>query len=288
MRRLRVLLAAAALLPPGAGASTARWYLHLENDAVFATDRWYSSGARLGRVAASGPVGIEWGLVHEIYTPEAKRWRPGADDRSPTARLLGYGARHRGEGGRLDTWELGIGVRGPSALGRQVTGAAHELVDAREIDWSRQDGDRLDAQVVFARSQPLAGLRLHYGAVAGSQVAFVHGGLEWRTGRGPALGAASPALRFAATPPPPATGSGWAAFAGASVRAVARNAAIRRNYDAFGAQLEPRRAVGRAVGGAAWVDEAFSATLALVAESREFAAQRTWQRFWSLGLHVDF
>jgi hypothetical protein len=285
--RCAALLAALGLAADA--AAQARWHVQVDNDAIFATDRWYSSGMRLARVTHEGPVQLEWGLLHEIYTPEAKHWRPGVDDRAPTARLLAYAARHRQCDGFLETLELDLGVRGPAAGGRQILRAVHEIIDAREIDWSRQEPDRLDVQLAAVRSHPLAAFHFHYGAVAGNSNAFVHGGIEWCIGAGPALAALSPAMRYAATPPPPASVSSWAIFAGASVRGVVRNALIRRNYDPLGPELEPRRAVGRAALGLVWIDDDdFSTTLTVATDTREFSAQRTMHRFWSLTLHVPF
>ena len=287
MRRL-----AAALLCFAAGAAAAepeaRWYLQMDNDFFFGTDRAYSSGLRLARVAGAGPVQVEWGVLQEVYSPEGKYWRPGTDDRAPTARLLLYGARHRQSPGVFDTLELALGVRGPSALGEQVTDIAHKWADAAEVDWSRQERDELDVQLAAVRSHAVGGFHLHYGAVAGNQQAFAHGAVEWRHGTGAAAAALSPVLRFAATPPPTPAAAGWAVFAGAGVRGVARNAMIERNYDPFGPELEPRRAVGRAAAGIAWVGAWGAAAFALAVDSREFDAQREPQAFGSLTLHVRF
>ncbi len=283
---LAALALAIACCAEARADSPARWYLQVDNDVVYGTDRWYSSGVRIARVTGTDVL-TEWGVLQEVYTPEAKRWAPGIDDRAPTARLLLYGARHWLIGTCIETIEVGVGVRGPSALGRESTDAVHQLVPAPEVDWSREQGDRIDAQAVFARSVPQGGLHVHFGAVAGSQQAFAHGGVEWRAGSG-ARGALSPALRFAATPPPAAGASGWAAFLGASVRAVARNAMVARNYDPFGPGLDPRRVVGRAAAGMAWVDSWGSVTFALAHDTREFAAQRRAHGFGSLTVHVEF
>ena len=74
----RWVAAALALAPLVAGAAqtagageASRWYLQMDNDFFFGTDRNYSSGLRLGRVAGVGEVQVEWGLLQEIYSPEA-------------------------------------------------------------------------------------------------------------------------------------------------------------------------------------------------------------------------
>jgi hypothetical protein len=63
-------------------------------------------------------------------------------------------------------------------------------------------------------------------------------------------------------------------FAGASLRGVAHNAMIQRNYDPYGPELEPRHAIGRAAAGVAWVAGWGSLTFGLAVDTREFDAQR--------------
>ncbi|HSS27994.1 MAG TPA: lipid A-modifier LpxR family protein, partial [Usitatibacter sp.] len=111
---LAACLAATAALGDEAGA--ARWYLRVDNDVFFHTDRWYTSGLRLARVQDD----LEWGLVQEIYTPEAKHQSPTLEDRAPAGRLYATLAKHVLGAGTFDTWEADLGVRGPSALGEQA------------------------------------------------------------------------------------------------------------------------------------------------------------------------
>ena len=293
MRRLAAAAAAmVAMVAMSAGAQeqkpAPRWYLQMDNDLYFGTDRNYSSGLRLGRVAGTAEIQVEWGLLQEVYSPEGKYWNPGTDDRAPTARLLLYGARHRHAPSFFETLELAVGVRGPSALGEEVTDIAHKWADAAQVSWDRQEGDEIDVQLCAVRSHSFGDFHAHYGAVIGNQQAFAHGGIEWRHGTGAALAAYSPLFRYAATPPPAGAAPGWAVFAGASVRGVAHNAMIKRNYDPFRPELEPRRGVARAGAGVAWVAGWGSLTFALAAESREFDAQREAHAFGSLTLHVGF
>ena len=289
MKRVVAATTAVVALAAGAAEDDTRWYTQVDNDLVFDTDRWYSSGIRIARVEGSGDLQVEWGLLHEIYSPEGKHWFPGVDDRAPTARLLVYGARHRLASSYFETLELAAGVRGPAARGKQLTDTVHKFVSAAKVDWSRQEGDQLDVQLAAVRSHAVGDFHLHYGAVVGSEQGFAHGAVEWRVGEGAARVALSPILRYAATPPPPTTAPhGWAFFVGAGARAVAWNDMIDRNYDAFGPELEPRHVVGRAATGVAWVGAHGALTFAIAAETREFDAQRRSQGFGSLTAYFCF
>jgi hypothetical protein len=125
--------------------------------------------------------------------------------------------------------------------------------------------------------------------VAGSEQGFAHGAVEWRAGEGAARVALSPILRYAATPPPPTSAPpGWAFFVGAGARAVGWNDMIDRNYDPFGPGLEPKRVVGRAAAGMAWVGAHGALTFAIATETREFDAQRRSQGFGSLTAYFCF
>ena len=119
------------LVASAAAAQDARWYLRLDNDVAFGTDRWYSSGVRVARVQD----GIEWAIFQDVYTPEAKHWRPGVSDRAPTARLMAAGALPHHYPGVFQTLEIGAGGRVPR-FGRQTP--SHPSPDsAPEVYWSR-------------------------------------------------------------------------------------------------------------------------------------------------------
>jgi lipid A 3-O-deacylase len=289
----RILAVPAAVLVPAAACAQqppARWYLQIDNDVVFHTDRWYSSGVRVARVQETGSHEVEAGFIHEVYMPEQKRWEPGRPDRAPTARLLLDLARHTRGGDRFDTIELQAGVRGPSAKGEQITDFIHRWIpQGSEVDWSRQLPDRVDASLVAARSMSTGPVRLHFGGVAGTQLVFAHAGAELRYGPG-SRDIDFQVMRFAATPPFARRndGLGWSVFGGASVRAVAHNAMIGPNYDPGGADIHLQHAVGRLAGGAAWTFEHGSVTFSLVHDTREFEEQRKPQQFGSLAVHWVF
>jgi len=285
LRRLAAALFACALAPAAAAAEAARWYLRIDNDALFNTDRWYSSGLRLGRVEARGDHEIELALVHEIYAPEAKRYEFGVVDRAPAARLLLAAARHDRSPDLFQTLEVALGVRGPAALGRQLTDLMHRIIAAREIVWSRQEPNRFDGSVAAARTHRRSWFALHYGAVLGNQVAFAHAGADLRFG---SPGAGTVVLRHASTPPGGRASHGWGGFIGASARRVVRNEMLHRQYTAFAPDLERRNHVTRTAAGISWSRPGLDVSLAIVRESREFEGQRVPHGFGSLTLHMAF
>lgn len=288
MRR-RFAAAALALGCGSAGAAEgAHWYLQLDNDVVASTDRWYTSGLRLARVHRAGDDLHEWGVLQEIYTPEAKHYALGVVDRAPTARLLLVHARHSASQARYRTLELSAGVRGPSAMGEELTDAIHRIVAARQVDWSRQPRDRFDGHVAWTSSDSHGNVRLHYGAVAGTQVAFAHAGLELRFGSG-ARAVSSPALRYVATPPlAPGGEHGTSGFVAAGGRLVARNRLLDGGYDFFAHDPHRERVVGRFAAGVAWSVPRAAVSFALAVDTREFEGQRRPHVFGSLAFRYDF
>jgi hypothetical protein len=288
-RALAALACAASVAAPA--ADSARWYVQVDNDVVFASDRWYTSGVRIARVAPSGDHDVEAALVQEIFTPEARYFEPGRTDRAPAARLLFSLARHDRREWLFQTLELQLGVRGPAALGRQTTEFVHKLIAADVVDWSRQERNAFDGSIVAARTYEIGPVNFHYGVVGGTQLAFAHAGIELRTADGAARSVYSPMLRFAATPPFPQTGrdgDGWNAFVGASAREVARNELINKPYGVGDEPLRLQRAILRSAAGLTWTRRWGSVAFAVAQDTREFYGQRTPQKFGSLTVFVDF
>jgi lipid A 3-O-deacylase len=281
---LSAFMLAACATSALASADEARWYAQIANDVAFGTDRWYTSGVRIAREKD----GVEWGLVQDIYTPDAKNWHPGKDDRAPTARLLVSGSLQQRAPELWQTIELAIGVRGPAALGHQVTHAIHHFVPAPHVDWSRQPGGQLDAQVAVTRSQPVAFdfVKVHYGATIGSQMTFAHAGFELRAGD---TTLSSALLRFAPTPPfSMGSSHAWSAYVGASQRVIGRDELISRNYDPLGPDLKYRRTTPRVAMGVAWIPHWGTLAFDVVQDAKEFDAQTAPQRFGALTVHVAF
>jgi hypothetical protein len=292
LRRVAVVLAALAMhgapafagVTTSGGADDARWTLQVDNDVLFATDRWYSSGVRVSRFAGTS----EWGLVHEVFTPEAKYFERGVRDRAPTARLVAFHARHwRGESSFL-TAEAQLGVRGEGAKGEQVTDAVHHVVSAPAVDWSREVSSRVDGRIAGTGSYAFGPLMGHAGAVLGSQLSFVHAGLQLSLG--PVMLPAQ-VLRHVATPPfdvAQPSRRGWGMFAGVSARRVTRDRTVETSYDPLLPPLRREDAVARFAIGGTLLHRWGAVSLAAVQDTRQYVGQRQPQRFGSLAVHVPF
>ena len=288
MRRLAA--AAACLAALGAVAQT-QWYVQMDNDLGFETDRWYSSGMRVSAVRTHGDHERELGLLQEVYTPDVKGFRVGAVDRMPTARLFVMAARHDRNEARWQTLEVDVGVRGPSAGGREATRLVHRVVHARDIDWSRQDKDRIDVQLVASRTENvLRAVNLNYGAVLGNELTFLHVGAEYRLGTRGANAPSAAVLRYAASPPPfgIAVEGCWSAFVAGSGRLVLQNKMLEQGYGFIDDTPTRRRSVVRATTGFSWAWPGGIVTFAVVHESKEFAQQSRGHTFASLTGYVDF
>ena len=280
----RVVAGLLASLALAAQAESPYWYLQFDNDAGLDTDRWYSSGLRVARVSSHGAYELEWALSQEIYTPEAKRFALGTVDRAPTALILLSLARHDPAPLCLQTVELALGVRGPSALGEEATELIHRVVSARAVEWTYQERDQLSARLSFTRSHRVEQAAIHYGAVVGTDRTFAHAGAEWRFG----ADLASSALRYAPTPPPRAGDARWGSFIGVGARVIGRDDLMGRGYDLALPPPDLERVVGRAVAGVGLVRPWGSVLFSMVIDTREFAEQRVPHRFGSLAVHIDF
>ena len=273
------------------------WYTNIDNDVVFHTDRWYTSGVRIYRSAPLQEPGtrLDMGIVQELYTGNTNCPECQPVDRPYAGRLFTSFAYQVARPDALTTFEGDLGVLGPAALGRQVQKLIHHFVTAPHDDWSHQLDNRLDAQVVAVRSQRVLGaddfpvaLVAHGGAVAGTVQTFVHAGGELRWGRTTA--ALAPSMRFAATPPAPqpGTAAGWSAFAGFGARSVFSNKLFANNADDPAAPSARNRTVRRTALGLGWGGEWAAIGFAWLTESREFREQLHTQRFGTLTLQLDF
>jgi hypothetical protein len=85
-----------------------------------------------------------------------------------------------------------------------------------------------------------------------------------------------------------ATARGWSAYAGASIRGVARNDLLTHDYDPTLPELKVRHAVGRGAAGLTYSASWGAFHFGVARETREFVGQHTGQAFGSLTLHFSF
>jgi lipid A 3-O-deacylase len=289
-----------------AGDPSVLWHAQIDNDVAFHTDRWYTSGVRIYRsvpLEEAAPVAavlrlssartqrLDVGIIHDVYTADG-RADPSLPDRPNAGRLLLSLARHDVSPETLATLGIDAGVSGPAARGEEAQKLIHRIAPAPPTDWSRQVDNRADVQLVGAWSHRLGldaipgALVVHGGAVAGTITTFAHAGIEWRTD-GPAE-AANPLLRFAATPPLPGNARGLSLYAGASLRAIARNRLFERREDDPKPQASYERRVSRVAAGIGWSDAWGVITLGLAQDAREFEGQHSPHRFGSLTFSIPF
>ncbi|MCF8179644.1 MAG: lipid A deacylase LpxR family protein [Sulfuritalea sp.] len=164
MLRLIALLALLIVSTSSAGAPPrppegSELQLFVENDILSRTDRYYTSGIKLGggapfdllqlpatellkQLAPEGGSNIHLGLFvgQNLYTPKSiKISAPQPLDRPWAAWLYLGGVAQRAKAHRLDTVELYVGIVGPSALGREVQSGWHKLIGSPQpMGWHHQ------------------------------------------------------------------------------------------------------------------------------------------------------
>jgi hypothetical protein len=161
-----------------------RWSVTLsyENDTLGGSDRYYTSGLQLAARSPSadlpgplrwlddrldwllGPGEVRWGfgIGHQIYTPRDTLSRvPDPRDRPYAGYLYGAAVLQRQERNALSTFELQLGVVGPSALGEFVQNNIHDLIRDESVNgWGAQLKDEPALNAVFERIARTPALRL--------------------------------------------------------------------------------------------------------------------------------
>ena len=232
--------------------------IQVENDAVSTrsgtSDRYYTSGLRLGYVTGTGAVpgflaGLGrsvWGdgvqrisidLGQSIFTPANTQRNPPDPRDRPYAGYLHLSATliHDSDTAR-SLLGASIGVVGPSALGRQVQNGFHDLIgDTENKGWGSQLKDEPAFQLLAERTWRIPLTRVGAFEVdtlpavtlgVGTVRDYVQAGASIRFGQGLGSDFGAPRIRpglsgsDAYTPTLPFA---WYAFLGASGQAVARD-----------------------------------------------------------------
>jgi hypothetical protein len=327
-RLLPASLAAALLAGPALAQTQPGWNITFsyENDTLGGTDRYYTSGLQLAaRSPSSDPPGllrwlderldawgwqgdVRWGfgLGHQIYTPrDTIVARPDPRDRPYAGFLYGALVLQRQERHALSTFEMQLGVVGPSALGEFVQNNIHDLIkDYSANGWHYQLKDEPAANLVFERIQRLpapaigwfeADLLPAVTLSLGNVATYAGAGVTMRMGQGLSADFGPPRIRPAlvgsAFVDPPAEGRdfGWYVFAGAQGRAVGRDIFLDGNTLRDSPSVDRRPFVGDLSAGLVVHWRGLRFAYSQVFRSEEFYGQRGGaQSFGSVGLTARF
>ena len=145
----------------------------VENDKFTGTDQHYTNGIQLTYLSAKDDVpwwlrtpaqylpGIQesaalragYVLGHSIFTPsDTLNPAPIPGQRPYAGWLYGGLALVAESEGRLDTWELDLGIVGPSARGEQVQNSFHDLIGVdRAYGWEHELHDEFGYALVYER-----------------------------------------------------------------------------------------------------------------------------------------
>ena len=295
----------------------------VENDKFTGTDEHYTNGVELTYLTAKDDV-PQWLRSAAVYLPGVREsaslrtgyvlgqsiFTPGntltaaplPDDRPYAGWLYGGLALVAEDGGRLDTWEVQLGIVGPSARGKEVQNSFHDLIGTDEAaGWDNQLHDEFGYALIYERKW--RNLLEHQGTGLGVDVTPYVGGSLGNVGTYLEVGATlrvgndlpndygAPRIR------PSLPGSnfflprdnfGWYLFAVAGGRAVAYNIFLDGNTDGDSLGVDRKPFVGELQAGLVtsigWARLAYTYVL----RTREFDGQDKPDRFGSVGLSFKF
>lgn len=294
----------------------------VENDSLAGTDRYYTSGVRLGITLPTGELpGFAsdmghwlWGdgqqrlafdLTQNMFTPRNTQLaQPDPRDRPYAAVLLGSMSLVQDSDNTRNIVSLGLGATGPPALGQEAQNSVHRAVRAVSAKgWDSQlpgqpvvqlTADRIWRLPITSADSPLEVDTLpELTAGVGTWRTYVQAGAQVRFGQGldADFGAARirPGLSggdaFNATRP-----FAWYAFAGADGQVVAWDETLSGEPFANTRHVTLQPMVGELQAGVVvMVANGVRASFTQVWQTHEFYGQRGhWFQFSSASLSVKF
>ncbi|MBY0563667.1 MAG: lipid A deacylase LpxR family protein [Hyphomonadaceae bacterium] len=302
--------------------------LAVENDSLSSgDDDNYTSGIKLAYVSPSAgvPDWLEgagsftrpisgsspdfWGIAvgHSIFTPEDIAAVPAPADQHPYAGWLYLqllvGVEEDREGGRrprfLDTYELELGIVGPSALGEEAQRGIHQLLNAPDPQgWDSQLHDEVAFAVSYDRrwraarlfGDFLGGLEAdltpNAGVTLGTLRTEARAGAIARIGQRIDNDYGPPRVRPSLSGVEHFNGGplSWSVFAGVQGRAVARNLFLDGNTFEDSASVERNPFVADYQAGFAISAGDWRLAYTYVWRTEEFETQPSGQDFGALAL----
>lgn len=318
-----LLLAPRVAHPAEPAAAPGTLSLVVENDMFGGSDRYYTSGLRLGWTSPAGhapapvawmdrqmgwllgPGEFRWGwnVSQEIDTPRDIR-APVADrrDRPYAALLRGGLSLERATESRRTVFELQAGLVGPRAGGEFVQNRWHDVINKYHAEgWDDQLRDEPVLGLLAERRWrlPMSGGPGAIGTevIPGATLALSNARTYAATGAvlrlGDGLAADWGPDRLRPTPTGSAaswggTELGWYVFAGFEGRLVAHDITLDGNTWENGPSVDRKPLVGELQAGAAVLWRGVRLSYTHVVRTKEFDGQRNAQVFGTVNLGVPF
>ena len=329
MQLRRIGLAAVLVLPVVATAVGAQeqppdergtFTLLIENDALDGNDRHYTNGLKLAWLSSEkipdwlraagdwlpffGPNSRRrygFSIGQSIYTPEDTQTTALVTDDRPYAGWLYAGfAMTADSGNQLDTFELNLGVVGPSAKGEQVQNGVHRAIGSDQANgWDNQLHDEFGAVLYYehkwrglletSRGGFGVDVTPHVGGALGNVHTYAAGGATLRFGQDLPSDYGPPRVRPALAGTGffnPSAGFGWYLFAGAEGRAVARDIFLDGNTTGDSHSVDKEPFVADIQAGIAITIQSVRLAFTQVYRTKEFDGQDGENVFGALSLSV--
>ncbi|MBC8316796.1 MAG: lipid A deacylase LpxR family protein [Desulfobulbaceae bacterium] len=312
--------------------------IYFENDLFANTDQYYTNAAKLTwmtkdvreysdvlpqwlmpatrlapSVTASSAVTpplytVAFTIGQDIYTPDNIESYTLIENERPYAGWL-YGglALHRKTPSHLDTFELTLGIVGPSALGEESQNTVHRYRDLDEANgWDHALNDEPGFLLSWQRHDRMLSVEKtngfcvdlipHYGITLGNVLTTVNTGAETRIGYRIPKDFGTSLIRPGSILSDPYSGAedantrflGFHFFFGVDGRAVARNIFLDGNTWEDSHSVDKKTFVMDAYGGMALHYQCIKLTYTHVWRSKEFTGQDKPQLFGSLSLRYTF
>ncbi len=301
--------------------------LLVENDVFTGNDQHYTNGLRLSylsrqddvpdyirKFAAALPF-VELGarlragyaLGHNIYTPNDIKTAEPVPNERPYAGYVYAGMAVVAEsdsrsGDILDTWELDIGMVGPSARGEEVQNNFHRLIGSPQArGWDNQLKDEPTLSLTHERKwrhlwrHPDSGLGFdftpHVGGSLGNLSTYLNLGATVRVGQGLARDYGPPRIRPSLPGSGfflPQEGIGWYLYAGVDGRAVAHNIFLDGNTFKDSQSVDSKTRVGDLQMGLVLTFSTVQLAYTYVYRTPEFEGQKAGDNFGALSISARF
>ena len=301
--------------------------LLVENDVFTGTDRHYTNGLRLSylsrqddvpdyirKFAAAMPfvdpgarLRAGYALGHNIYTPNNISATALVPDERPYAGYLYAGMAVVAEGDSiigdtLDTWELDIGIVGPSALGEEIQNNFHRAIGSPEAQgWANQLKDEPVLSLTHERKwrhlwrHPRTGLGFditpHVGGSIGNLATYLHLGATVRLGQDLSRDYGPPRIRPSLPGSGfflPQDGVGWYVYAGVDGRAIANNIFLDGNTFRDSHSVDKKTWVGDLQVGLVLTLTRVQVAYTHVYRTREFSGQDSGDHFGAVSISARF